>query len=363
MKRANCSANDTERVGVVRRPPDQRAAYLLRRVQAVRAACAVSHGVTPWAASPAGLVAPVLREHVVEQVVDGDRARAAARRRRPPGPRPGCRSRGRRPPGRSSPPAAAGPSRRRRRAADERRRRLAQQPLDVRAARATCRWGSPAAAGRRRPCAARDTGQVGVADVGERVGHGRVRTEDHRLRRHHRRRRSPRRTTSGGGRPRPPRAPSAPAGPRAVSGGRSAIRSAASSADISSRMSAARSESRWLEDLDLVLLRELLEHVGQPLVVERRDHGGPSLLRQVVDHVGRVGGPHLVQRGDQVGRALVGLAAGQALDVAPLDDVGLPAPAEGPSRAPARRPGRAPSRGCGPAPCRRRRRCRRRRSR
>ena len=59
-----------------------------------------------------------------------------------------------------------------------------------------------------------------------------------------------------------------------------------------------------LEDLDLVLLGQLLQDVGEPLVVERRDHGGAALERQLVDHVGGVGGPHLVERGDQVGGAL-----------------------------------------------------------
>ena len=80
-----------------------------------------------------------------------------------------------------------------------------------------------------------------------------------------------------------------------------------------------------LEDLDLVLLGQLLEHVGEALVVERRDHGGPPLGREVVDHVGRVGGAHLVERGDQVRGALGRLAPGQPLDVAPLHDVGLAA--------------------------------------
>ena len=59
-----------------------------------------------------------------------------------------------------------------------------------------------------------------------------------------------------------------------------------------------------LEDLDLVLLGQLLQDVGEALVVERCDHGRATLRRQVVDHVGRVGWPHVVERGDQVGGAL-----------------------------------------------------------
>ena len=82
-----------------------------------------------------------------------------------------------------------------------------------------------------------------------------------------------------------------------------------------------------LEDLDLVLLGQLLEHVGEPLVVERRDHLAAPLGRQVVDHRGRVGRAQVGERRDQVDGALAGLAAGEAVDVAPLDDVRLrPAP-------------------------------------
>ena len=113
-----------------------------------------------------------------------------------------------------------------------------------------------------------------------------------------------------------------------------------------------------LEDLDLVLLGQLLEDVGEALVVHGGHHGGTPLGRQVVDHVGRVGGPHLVERRDQVGGALGLLAPGEPLDVAPLDDVGLAAAAQPLGRLLHRDPARAPSRGCGPAPSPRRRRCR-----
>ena len=82
------------------------------------------------------------------------------------------------------------------------------------------------------------------------------------------------------------------------------------------------------EDLDLVLLGQLLEDVGEPLVVERGDHGGAPLDGQVVDDVGGVGGAHLVQRRDQVRGALGLLAQGQPDHVAPLHHVGLAAPAQ-----------------------------------
>ena len=68
---------------------------------------------------------------------------------------------------------------------DQRRGRLAQQPLDVR--------DPEEPAGRRLQRLAADVdqrgqrgGELGVAHVGQRVGDGRVRAEDHRLRRHHR---------------------------------------------------------------------------------------------------------------------------------------------------------------------------------
>ena len=82
------------------------------------------------------------------------------------------------------------------------------------------------------------------------------------------------------------------------------------------------------EDLDLVLLGQLLEDVGQPLVVEGGHDRRAPLGGQRVDGVGRVGGAHLVEGQQQLGRALAVVAAGQPLEVAPVDDVGLAAAAQ-----------------------------------
>ena len=75
------------------------------------------------------------------------------------------------------------------------------------------------------------------------------------------------------------------------------------------------------QDVDLVLLGEFLEDLGETLVVELGDDFAAALGRQVVDDVGSVGGLEVGQRRDQVGGALVRLAAVQALDVVPLRDV------------------------------------------
>ncbi len=106
------------------------------------------------------------------------------------------------------------------------------------------------------------------------------------------------------------------------------MRSAASSGDISSSTSAARSESRWPKISTWSSSGQLLEHVGEPLVVHRGDHRGTPLDGQVVQHVRGVGGLHLRELGDQQGGALGLLAPGQPVDLAPLDDVGLAAAAE-----------------------------------
>ena len=116
----------------------------------------------------------------------------------------------------------------------------------------------------------------------------------------------------------------------AVSGGSSAIRSAASSGDISSRTSAARSASSVLEDLDLVLLGQLLEHVGEPLVVERghdarrRRSGGRSWITLAAS-AGRISLSACEQVGGALGRLL---ALVSPVDLAPLHDVGLAAAAQ-----------------------------------
>ncbi len=93
------------------------------------------------------------------------------------------------------------------------------------------------------------------------------------------------------------------------------------------------------QDLDLVLLGQLLQHVGEPLVGERGHDGGTPLGGQVVDHAGRVGGPELVEGVDQLGRALGGLGPGQPGHLAPLDHVRLALAAQPLGRLDAPRPG------------------------
>ncbi len=80
-----------------------------------------------------------------------------------------------------------------------------------------------------------------------------------------------------------------------------------------------------LQDHHLVLLGHLLEYVGEPFVVERRGHRDPAVQGQVVQHARGVGRAHLVERRHQVGGGLGGFVAGDAVDIAPLHDVGLPA--------------------------------------
>ena len=50
-------------------------------------------------------------------------------------------------------------------------------------------------------------------------------------------------------------------------------------------------------------LRSLYPFAHQIIVVEGGHHGRTPLPRQVVDHVGRVGGPHVVERGDHAVQA------------------------------------------------------------
>ncbi len=85
-----------------------------------------------------------------------------------------------------------------------------------------------------------------------------------------------------------------------------------------------RARSRgWLRISTWSSSGSLLQDVGEPLVVERGHDRGPPLDGEVVDHAGRVGRPHLVERVHEVGGALGLLATAEPLDVAPLDDVGL----------------------------------------
>ena len=102
-----------------------------------------------------------------------------------------------------------------------------------------------------------------------------------------------------------------------------------------------------LEDLDLVLLGQLLEDVGQPLVVEGGDDLAAALRGELVDHVGGVGRAQVGQRGDQVLGALVVLALLEPLDVVPLHDVGLRPAAEALRALGQRDPGEHPVAGAG----------------
>ena len=58
-----------------------------------------------------------------------------------------------------------------------------------------------------------------------------------------------------------------------------------------------------VEDLHLVVLRQLLQDVRQPLVVESRGNLAAPLGRQIVDDAREVGGTHRVERRQQVGMA------------------------------------------------------------
>ncbi len=239
------------------------------------------------------------------------------------------------------------------------RGRLAQQPLDVRDAEQP--------AGRRLERGAADVhdrgqrrGEVLVAHVGQRLGDGGVRRQDHRLRRHH-----------AAGRLLAVDHQAADLGGvlalhqleqllgglgREVGDQVGGVVGRHLLEDVGGALGV-----EVLEDLDLVLLGQLLQHVGQPLVVERGHHLAAPLRRELVDDVGGVGRAQVGQRGDQVLGALVVLAVLEPVDVVPLDDVGLGPCGGSPWTARPRRPATAPSRGCGPAPWPRRRRCPRRR--
>ena len=170
-------------------------------------------------------------------------------------------------------------------------RRLAQQPLDVRAAEE--------AAGRRACGGAADEhlrGQrgreVGVADQGQRLGDRRVGQQDRPARRSSGRRRCSRRSVISR------RTGAASSGSISSSSrswsaaGISPSRSAASSSSIASSTSAARSSPSVREQVDLVVLGQLLEDVGEPLVVERVDDLVPPLVRHLLQRRGDVGGAH-----------------------------------------------------------------------
>ena len=223
---------------------------------------------------------------------------------------------------------------------DQGRRRLAQQPLDVRDPE------QPAGRGlQRRPAdvdhARPGTGvQLGVADVGQGVGDGRVGPAGSPARASSCRRRSPRRRTSAGGRPRPRRG----------------------SIRLEQR---GRGLGRQVGDqVGGVVGRHLLEHVGGALAVEvpristwsssgssSRTSARRSSSRAATTAVRRSGGRSWITLAASAGRIslraairwvapCVGLAVRRGrLDVAPLHDVGLALAPQALAPAPARRPG------------------------
>ena len=111
---------------------------------------------------------------------------------------------------------------------------------------------------------------------------------------------------------------------------------------MASSTSAARSSLELAEDLDLVVLGQLLEDVGELLVVERGGDLDPALGRQLVQDAGEVGGVELLEGGQQVGRALAGLLDLQPAGVAPLDGEGLAAAAQALAGTPDEQPGDRP---------------------
>ena len=92
-----------------------------------------------------------------------------------------------------------------------------------------------------------------------------------------------------------------------------------------------------LQDRDLVVLGQLLEDVGEPLVVELGGQLEAALVGQVVEHVGDVGGLHLLERREQHRRALGLGAAGQAADLVDVEQQRLAAAAQPSLQARARR--------------------------
>ena len=121
--------------------------------------------------------------------------------------------------------------------------------------------------------------------------------------------------------------------------GSSASRSAASSGSIASSTSAARPTSRPGEDLDLVVLGQLLDDVGEPLVVQRRGDLGAAARAEVVDDLGEVGGLEVLVGLEQADRALAVGGLAQADDVLDRHEQGLAAAAPEPAQSAAARAG------------------------
>jgi hypothetical protein len=85
---------------------------------------------------------------------------------------------------------------------------------------------------------------------------------------------------------------------------------------------------QFVEELDLVVGGQLLQYVGQPVVVERGGDLHAALRREVVDGVGDVRGAHTFEGGQQRGRALLALLQRETRHRRPLDGQGLAATPE-----------------------------------
>ena len=82
------------------------------------------------------------------------------------------------------------------------------------------------------------------------------------------------------------------------------------------------------EDRDLVVLRELLEDVGEPLVVERLGDLEPAVVGEVVQRVGKVGGFEVLVGREEQARPLLLLGRCEGRDGADVDDLALVAPSD-----------------------------------
>ncbi len=251
-------------------------------------------------------------------------------------------------------------------AADRRRAAARAAAAGCGRCRGSGRSASRAAAGRRRPWRpGRATARL-RRTTRQRLGDRGLGAEDDRLGRHQAaggvlvvgeqapQRRRPRRAPSAGAAP--------PGAPRAARRAGRRRRRAPSPRARRRRGSSARPA----EDLDLVVLGQLLEHVGEPLVVQRRGDLGATRRAEVVDDLGEVGGLEVLVRLEQADRALAVGGLAQADDVLDRRRAGSrrggarAGPARRGSRRCARRPAPRPSRGCRLLDARRPRRSRRR---
>ncbi len=178
--------------------------------------------------------------------------------------------------------------------------------------------------------------------------------QDHRLGGHHAARGARRVAAAAGGPGRPRPAPSGRAAPPAPARDSSASRSAASSGSISSSTSAARSRSSAARISTWSCSGSSLEHVGEALVVERGGDLVAACVGQVLQGVGEVGRAHLLQHGEQAGRALGVRQADQPARPVPLDLVEVAAAAEPAGLLPYGDPGQRPLAAAARCPSRRR---------